>query len=336
MTGMLTPVALLEPVDVGGVTVSRATLHNEDEVHRKDVRPGDKVRIARAGDVIPEVVERIGQPGRKRADKFSMPEQCPACGAEVVRDGAYHFCPAGLSCPPQLVGHLKHFASREALDIDGLGDETARALVDQGLVHDLADLYELSVEDLAGLEGFAEKKAHKLHEAIHEAKRPRLDRFLFALGIRHVGRRIARVLARQFGSLDRLREADRQRLQEISEIGPEVAGSIVRFFSESRTPQVLDHFGRVGLEIQDVSTSDDDQSQPLAGKTFVFTGSLEHFARDQAKERVEMLGGRATSSVSSQTDYLVVGQSPGSKLDEAGEQDVQILDEEQFERLLAR
>jgi DNA ligase (NAD+) len=332
MTGMLTPVALLEPVDVGGVTVSRATLHNEGEVHRKDVRPGDKVRVARAGDVIPEVVERIKQPGRKRAAGFSMPPECPACGAGVVREGAYHVCPAGLSCPPQLVGHLKHFASQEAMDIDGLGDETARELVDKRMVRELSDLYTLSIDDLRGLEGFAEKKARKLHQAIHGSKRPRLERFLFALGIRHVGRRVARVLAGEFGSLATLREADQQRLQQIPAIGPEIARSVARFFRESRTREVLEHFARAGVQVPDAATSRGDQ--PLSGKTFVFTGNLAHFTRHDAKERVEMLGGRATSSVSGQTDYVVVGERPGSKLKEARQQDVEILDEEQFEQLI--
>ncbi|MFW6106912.1 MAG: NAD-dependent DNA ligase LigA, partial [bacterium] len=184
MTGMLTPVALLEPVDVGGVTVSRATLHNEDEVHRKDIRKGDKVRVVRAGDVIPEVIERVKEPGRSRAAMFAMPATCPVCGHPVLREGAYYFCPAGFTCPPQLVGHLKHFASQEAMDIEGLGEETAQELVDRGMIRDLADLYELQTADLLTLDTFAEKKAQKLHQAIQNSKRPRLDRFLYALGIR--------------------------------------------------------------------------------------------------------------------------------------------------------
>jgi DNA ligase (NAD+) len=315
-----------------GLTVSRATLHNEDEVHRKDVRPGDKVRIARAGDVIPEVVERIKQPGKKRSGKFRMPETCPACGAEVLRQGAYYFCPAGVSCPPQLVGHVIHFASQEAMDIDGLGEETARALVRREMVRDLADLYDLSVEDLESLEGFAEKSARKLHEAIQAAKRPRLDRFLYALGIRHVGRRVARVLANELGSLDKLREADAERLQRIPEIGPEIAQSVERFFGEPDTRQTLSHFKQAGVEVQEMPRG--ARKQPLAGKTFVFTGDLEHFTRDQAKERVEALGGRAASSVSSKTDYVVVGERPGSKLDEAKNHHVEILDEPGFEQLI--
>ena len=334
MTGMLTPVALLEPVEVGGVTVSRATLHNEGEVHRKDVRPGDKVRIARAGDVIPEVIERIKESGRKRASKFAMPDHCPACGAEVVREGAYHVCPARLSCPPQLVGHVKHFGSQEGLDIDGLGDQTARELVEKELVRHLPDLYELTVDDLRQLEAFGEKKARNLHKAIQGAKQPPLDRFLYALGIRHVGRRIARVLAVEFGSLELLQEADQGRLQEIPEIGPEVAGSVARFFEEPHVREMLDRFRRAGVEVEAVATREGDR--PLAGKTVVFTGNLLHFSRNEAKEKIESLGGRATSSVSRQTDYLVVGEEPGSKLDEARRLNVELLNEEQFKDLVTR
>jgi DNA ligase (NAD+) len=281
--------------------------------------------------VIPEVVERIKQPGRKRAAKFLMPKECPACGAEVVREGAYHVCPAGFSCRPQLVGHLKHFASQEAMDIDGLGDKTARELVDKGMVHNLTDLYGLSVDQLLSLATFAQKKAGKLHKAIQGSKRPHLDRFLFALGIRHVGRRVARVLADQFGSLAKLREADQQRLKQIPEIGPEIAQSVVDFFDAPQTKDVLDHFDNLGVEVQSMKVTRNDP--PLAGKTFVFTGALEHFTRDEAKDRVQTLGGRATSSVSRRTDYLVVGESPGSKLDEARQQEVDILDEEQFEQM---
>jgi DNA ligase (NAD+) len=331
MTGMLTPVALLEPVDVGGVTVSRATLHNEDEVHRKDVRPGDKVRIARAGDVIPEVVERVKEPGRKRAEEFSMPRHCPACSSEVVREGAYYFCPAGFACPPQLVGHLAHFGSQEAMDIDGLGEKTARELVGKRFVEDLADLYELTVEDLCQLETFAEKKAANLHRAIQDTARPRLDRFLYALGIRHVGRRMARVLAREFGNLQSLREAGEDRLREIPEVGPEIARSVARFFEQESTKEALRHFRSAGVEVQPMPRGD---ARKLEGKTFVLTGSLSRFSRDEAKERIEMLGGRATSSVSGETDYVVVGENPGSKLDEARQFDVPTLDEHEFRAML--
>jgi DNA ligase (NAD+) len=232
-TGKLTPVALLQPVDVGGVTVSRATLHNADEVKRKDVRPGDQVRIARAGDVIPEVVERVKKKGQKRQKPFSMPGTCPACGAEIFREGAYQFCPAGLSCPPQVVGRIIHYGSRDGLDITGLGEKTAQDMVRKGLVEDIADLYRLTVADLLKLDGFAQKSAPQLHDAVQSTKHPPLDRFLYALGIRHVGRRVARVLAERYQRLESLEKASRKDLETIQEIGPEIAGSVTRFFSET-------------------------------------------------------------------------------------------------------
>ncbi len=330
-TGMLTPVALLQPVDVGGVTVSRATLHNEEEVLRKDVRPGDRVRVERAGDVIPEVVERIKERGRKRGEKFSMPDTCPSCSAQVVREGAYSFCPAGLSCPAQLIGHIIHFASRDALNIEGLGEKTAKDMVRKEMVENMADLYRLTVEDLLELEGFADKSARQLHEAIQAKKEPRLDRFLYALGIRHVGRRVARLLAGEFGTLDELRGADRERLEEVPEIGPEIAQSVEKFFSEDENRAVLDSFAGLGVEPQAMER---EKATPLEGKTFVFTGKLEGFTRTEAKERVEALGARATSSVSGETDYLVAGENPGSKLDDARREGVEILDEKGFEELL--
>jgi len=331
-TGMLTPVALLQPVDVGGVTVSRATLHNEEEVQRKDVRPGDTVRVARAGDVIPEVVERIKQPGKKRGKRFSMPDSCPVCSAEVVKEGAYTFCPAGLSCPSQLVGHIIHFASRDALNIEGLGEKTAKDLVRKGMVNDMADLYQLSVDDILKLDGFAQKSATQLYEAIQSKKNPRLDRFLYALGIRHVGQRVARVLTQEYVTLEKLRKASRSELEEIAEIGPEIAQSVEKFFVEEENRSVLERLASLGVQPQEVESG--KEATALEGKTFVFTGKMEGYTRKEAEERVEALGARATSSVSSQTDYVVVGENPGSKLEEAREQGVEILDEEQFEELL--
>ena len=330
-TGILTPVALLEPVDVGGVTVSRATLHNESEVKKKDVRPGDKVRIERAGDVIPEVVERLPQPGKKRGPEFSMPDKCPACGTEIEKEGAYYFCPAHLSCPAQVIGQLSHYASREAMNIEGLGEETARALVKKDLVHNVADLYRVRVEDLLGLEGFAQKSAQQLHNAIQGTKKPRLDQFLYALGIRHVGGHVARVLARSFGTLEALEQADQEDLEKIEEVGPQIAASVKNFFAQKANQEILQRLEEAGLEVQEMSARKGSQ---LEGKTFVFTGSLEKFTRDEAQTRVEALGGRATSSVSGETDYLVVGENPGSKLDEAREQDVKIIDEKEFLELI--
>lgn len=333
MTGMLTPVAQLEPVDVSGVTVSRATLHNEGEVHRKDVRPGDTVRIARAGDVIPEVVERVDEPGRKRAEPFAMPSRCPVCGAEVVEEGAYYFCPAGLACPAQLIGHVIHYAAREAMNIGGLGERTVRQLVERGMVRDLADLYELSVDDLLELEGFAEKSAKGLHDAIQGTRKPRLDRFLYALGIRHVGEHTARVLAERFQDLESLRRASREDLVRVPEVGPEIATSVARFFEQAENRKVLDRLLDAGVGPRPLRGGGEEGR--LEGRTFVFTGSLERFTRSDAERKVEDLGGRATSSVSGDTDYVVAGEGAGSKLDEAREAGVRIIDEEAFEKLLA-
>lgn len=330
-TGILTPVALLQPVDVGGVTVSRATLHNADEIERKDIRVGDTVRLIRAGDVIPEVKERIKRPGKKRSRPFSMPKRCPVCDSKVVREGAYFLCTAGLSCPAQLIGRIQHYAARDAMDIGQLGEKTTEQLVKQERVHDIADLYALSVEDFQSLEGFAEDSAKKLHDNIQDAKKPRLDRFLYALGIHHVGRHVARELAEAFGDLDSLMDADRQQLEKVPGIGREIAEAIVNFFADEDNRDVLSRMRDHGLEVRPMPQR---HNQPLDGKTFVLTGALEAFTREEAKERIEALGGRATSSVSSETDYLVVGKDPGSKLDEAREQGVKRIDEDEFLRLL--
>jgi DNA ligase (NAD+) len=333
-TGKLTPVALLQPVDVGGVTISRATLHNEDEVHRKDVRVGDSVRIARAGDVIPEVVEHIEERGRRRSKEFNMPKKCPACGSDVVREGAYHFCPAGLSCPPQLTRRIVHYASREAMDIAGLSEKTAKQLVDKGMVKNVADLYQLSVDDIRGLEGFAQKSATQLHDAIQANKNPRLDRFLYGLGIRHVGEHMALVLAGNFLSLDAIRRADRKELEIIPEVGPEVAASVEEFFGQEKTRKVLRRLLNAGIKVQD--TPGKKGEMPLEGKTFVFTGSLDKYTRSEAEKTVESLGGRASSSVSGNTDYVVAGEGPGSKLDEAKKHGVKIIKETDFEKLISQ
>ncbi len=332
-TGILTPVALLEPVDVGGVTVSRATLHNEQEVHKKDLRSGDRVRVVRAGDVIPEVVERLDERGKKRTKKFAMPRECPCCAAKTVKEGAYTICPAGLSCPAQLVGHLIHYASRDALNIVGLGGKTVNQLVGKGMVKTIADLYILSVDDLLQLEGVAEKSANKLYEAIHANKKPRLDRFLYALGIHHVGQGVSRVLARKYRSLNALRMADKNELEAISEVGPEIAESVNNFFKVEENKKVLDQLSKSGVEVEAMPARNE---LPLRGKTFVFTGSLNSYTRSEVKARVESLGGRATSSVSGETDYLVAGENPGSKFDEAQKLKVKIIDEKEFRKLIGR
>ncbi len=333
-SGMLTPVALLQPVEVGGVTVSRATLHNADEVHKKDVRPGDTVRVFRAGDVIPEIAERIDTPGKARAAPFSMPAQCPACGAPVYRQGAFYFCPAGLSCPPQQIARLRHYGSREALDIAGLGAKTAEGLVRKGLAKDIADLYSLSVEGILKLEGFALKSAEQLHAAIQGTKNPPLDRFLYGLGIQHVGLRVAQILAAHFQHLARLMNAEQKEIETIPGIGPEIAGHVNRFFQAQNNRRVLERLAEAGVQVREMPAAASNR-QALAGKHFVFTGKLNAFSRSAAQQRVEALGARATSSVSGNTDYLVAGSDPGSKLDQARQLGVTILDEAQFQALLS-
>jgi DNA ligase (NAD+) len=331
-TGMLTPVALLQPVDVGGVTVSRATLHNENEVRKKDVRPGDKVQVIRAGDVIPEVLKRIPEKGRKRGKEFSMPKKCPVCDAGVVREGAYYFCPNGLSCPAQLVGHLVHYASRQAMNIEGLGEKTVKSLVNKGLVNDLADLYRLRVDDLLQLEGFAEKSANQLFQAIQDRKSPRMDRFLYALGIHHVGEHVARILARKYRRLDSLMEVGLEDLKETAEIGKEIAQSVHEFFRQGKNRKVLQELKKAGLEVEEMPLTKEDDT--LKDKTFVFTGELESYTRDEAQRLVEELGARATSSVSKSTDYLVAGKNPGSKFNEAKKNNVRIINEKEFKKLI--
>lgn len=329
-TGVLTPVALLDPVDVGGVTVARATLHNIEEVHRKDVRVGDSVRIERAGDVIPEIAERVPQPGVERSGPFEMPDQCPSCDAEVTREGPLTVCPAGISCPAQMKGRLMHYGSREAMDIEGLGEKTAEQLAESGLVEDIADLYDLSVKEFEALEGFAETSAKALHDAIHNRREVPLDRFLVALGIRHVGGDVARRLARKFGSLDDLMDASEADISAVSGIGSEIASSVQAFFSEPHNRDVIADLRAAGVSPQPV----DEAGTSLEGKTFVLTGALEQWTREEATEEIERRGGSVTSSVSGETDYVVVGEDPGSKFDDARSEGVETLDEDAFAKML--
>jgi DNA ligase (NAD+) len=315
------------------VTVSRATLHNESEVQKKDVCPGDTVKIARAGDVIPEVVKRVKRPGKKRKSGFSMPEKCPACGATVTREKAYYFCTAGLSYPAQIIGKVIHFASRDAMNIEGLGEKTVKQLVRRNMITNMADLYALSIDDIKSLEGFSEKSAKQLYEAIQATKNPRLERFLYGLGIRHVGRRVARVLAGQFRRLEKVKNATEQQLRNIPEIGPEIAASVKRFFEQKENKKTLSEMKEAGVTVKDMPRRD-KHAKSLDGTTFVFTGTLKQFTRDEAKAQVETLGGRATSSVSTETDYLVAGTKPSTKLDEARNQGITILDEDAFEEMI--
>ncbi len=335
-TGTLTPVALLKPVEVGGVTISRATLHNADEVARKDIRIGDTVKVERAGDVIPAIAERVLVPGEQRGAPFRMPDHCPVCGSSVGREGAYFYCMGQVACGAQLKGAIEHFASKHALNIEGLGKKTVAQLVDEGLVRSLADLYRLTKADLVPLEGFADRSATLLLKSIADSKTISLDRFLIGLGIRQVGQHIAKVLAREFVSLDEIMSGDRERFQQIREIGPEISDSLVAYCSEPRNREVIAQLQKSGVQVAPGLVTGDRKKSPLAGKTFVFTGGLYHFTRDGAQQAVEAVGARVSSSVSNQTSYLVVGRDPGSKLDQAHTLGVAILTEQEFTALIGK
>ncbi|HEV8579977.1 MAG TPA: NAD-dependent DNA ligase LigA [Thermoanaerobaculia bacterium] len=334
-TGVVTPVAIMLPVEIGGVTVSRATLHNREEVARKDVREGDRVRIQRAGDVIPQVIERIDEPDRERAEEWRMPAQCPSCGTPLVERGPFTVCPNGLECPAQLAGRIVHFASRDALDVEGLGDKTAKLFVAEGLVRQLPDLFEIRPEQLVEIEGFAEKSANMLVDALKKtASAAELPRFLYGLGIPEVGVAVARDLARHFGTFARLRAADEDALQEVSGVGPRMAEQITSFFREPKNAAILDE---LAVKIQLVETEPAEASsegaasvKPLAGQKWVFTGGLTRLSRRDAQALIEGLGARATGSVSKSTDVVVVGEDAGSKADDARKLGVRTLNEEEF------
>ncbi|MDD4092426.1 MAG: NAD-dependent DNA ligase LigA [Smithellaceae bacterium] len=333
-TGTLTPVAVMEPVNVGGVLVSRATLHNEDEILKKDIRIGDAVLIQRAGDVIPEVVSVIVSKRTGREKEFRMPGACPECGSEIVRqaDEAAHRC-INLSCPAQLKEHIRHFASRGAMDIEGLGEKLSAQLFDAKVITDPADLYFLTKEQLLRLDRQAEKSVENLLEAIERSRTPALDKFIFALGIRHVGERTAKLLAGHFGSLEALMSAGCEELTSIHEIGPEIAQSILEFFAESKNRTVLEKFRQAGLSPR---TTAPTALASLKGKSFVFTGSLASMGRNEAKAAVESLGGVVHSSVTGKTSYVVAGSDPGSKLEKAGKQNIPVIGEEEFLTMIGR
>ena len=332
-TGVVTPVALMRPVEIGGVTVSRATLHNREEVARKDIREGDKIRVQRAGDVIPQVVERVPEPGRKRSKPFRLPATCPSCDTPLIERGPFSVCPNSFDCPAQLMGRILHLGSRNALDIEGLGEETAKLLVDKELVRHLHDLFDLEAEKLLELEGFAEKSASGLVLAIQQSSHAELNRFLFGLGVPEVGVTVARDLARHFGSLAALRDADEAQLQEVDGVGPRMSEQIVDFFREPRNAEYLDRLLDGRIELSGMET--EAGSEELAGVKFVLTGGLERLTRGQAKDLLESLGAKITGSVSAKTDYVVAGKDPGSKLVKARDLGVRILDEAGLIELLA-
>ncbi|MBL8317943.1 MAG: NAD-dependent DNA ligase LigA [Burkholderiaceae bacterium] len=337
-TGKLTPVAKLEPVFVGGTTVSNATLHNLFELRRKGVRVGDQVIVRRAGDVIPEVVGRVPRERAAYVPNFRMPRSCPVCGSRVAREkgGIDHRCSGGLFCAAQRKQALLHFAGRRAMDIEGLGDKLVDQLVDGGLIRTLPELYRLGVAKLAALERMAEKSAANLVAALEKSKGTTLARFLYALGIRQVGEATAKDLARHFGALDRIMDASIEQLLEVPDVGPVVAQSIRLFFEQPHNREVVEQLRASGVHWEEHDGAATDASpRPLSGKTLVLTGTLPTLSRDEAKALIEAAGGKAAGSVSKNTDYVVAGDDAGSKLDKARELGVPVLDEAGLRALLA-
>jgi DNA ligase (NAD+) len=333
-TGVITPVAKLQPVHVGGVTVSNATLHNQDEVERKDVRIGDTVIVRRAGDVIPEVVGIVADRRPAGTHRWHMPTHCPVCGSDVKREEgeAAHRCMGGLYCAAQRMGAILHFASRHAMDIQGLGDRLVEQLIEKNLVQDVADLYRLDVATLAELERMAEKSATNLVVAIDASRRTTLPRFLHALGVPQVGEATAELLAQHFGDLDALMHVDTETLQNIPNVGPAVAEDVHAFFAQPHNREVIDKLRAAGVHWPAVEKRRVDTA--LSGKTFVLTGTLASMSRDEAKAKLQALGATVSGSVSKKTSYVVVGADPGSKADKARELGVPMLDEKEFIELI--
>jgi DNA ligase (NAD+) len=330
--GTLTPVARLEPVEIGGVVVRNVTLHNEDEIRRKDIRIGDRVLVERAGDVIPYVVE-VARPGRPRHAPFHFPARCPACGGRTERAaGSAHWRCVGTRCHAQLAERLRHFASRRAMDIEHLGPETIAALIERGMVRDVADLYGLTVEQVATLPGFARTSAESLIAAINASRRRGLVRLLTGLGIRLVGEHAARVLGKRFGTLERLASARVDAMAATPGLGREIAASVARFFADAANRRVLARLARAGVSTREPARH--RASGPLAGKTFALTGALRDLRRGAARDAIERSGGRVTDAVSTKTDYLIVGERPGAKLAAARRLQVKTLDEPAFLRMV--
>ena len=332
-TGALTPVAIMEPVGVGGVTVSRATLHNQDEIDRKDVREGDTVLIQRAGDVIPEVVRVVRELRPSHSQPYSIPDKCPVCNSQAIRlEGQAAKRCVNVSCPARLKETIRHFASRGAMDIEGLGVKLVEQLVDRELVHDPADLYALKKETLASLERMADKSATNILEALERSKNVSADRFLYALGIPLVGEHVARLLVEAFRDIDTLSRQDADEIQKIYGIGPEVAQSVAVFFHEPRNKDMIERLLNAGVAPVPLPAPGAGAKTRLGGKTFVFTGTLS-MERAMAKAAVEAAGGNVSGSVSRKTDYVVVGDQPGSKYDKAKELGITILTEDDFKEL---
>jgi DNA ligase (NAD+) len=335
-TGVVTPYAILDPVEVGGVTVRKATLHNFDFISEKDIRIGDRVQVKRAGDVIPYVIGPIQDARTGEEKSFEIPDRCPSCGEKLERvPGEVAIYCINAACPTQLVRNVEHFASRGAMDIEGLGIKVSEQLVEAVLIQDVADLYTLTKDDLLTLEGFAEKKAENLIQAIRSSRQQSLGRLIGALGIRGVGEVMASNLADHFGTLDRLSEAEMGELEAIEGVGPNIASAIVDWFSQPRNQLILEKLARVGEWIQEKSIEPSEDELTLGGLTFVLTGTLPTMTRDEAKSIIEHHGGKVTGSVSGKTSYVLVGDSPGSKLERAKNLGISIIDEEEFRKMVS-
>lgn len=330
-TGVITPLALLQPVEVGGVTVSRATLHNMDQIEKLGIKIGDHVKVERAGDVIPYISEVLKDKRTGKEKEFHMPRKCPVCGTSVEKEDVFYRCPAGLSCPGQLKEAISHYASKEAADIEGFSDKSVELLYEKGLIKGVADIYTLKREDLLGLEGWKEKKTENLLNAIEKSKSVSLERFVYALGIQNVGRHIAAVLAEKFGTLEKLKAAGEEELMEVKEVGPEIAACIMSFFKEKRNIAEIEKLLKNGVKITAKIRSGNGK---LEGKRIVFTGSLKTLSRSQAQKLVEEEGGEAASAVSSSVDFVVAGEDAGSKLDDARKKNIKVISEEEFLKLV--
>ena len=338
-TGALTPTAIMDPVRVGGVVVSRATLHNQDEIDKKDVRVGDTVVIQRAGDVIPEVVRVVLEKRTGKEKKFRIPDKCPVCGSDVEKpkkgkgkdeEMAVSYC-TNSACPARLKETIIHFASRDAMNIEGLGEKIVEQLVDRGLVQDYADLYALTLEDLLTLERMAEKLGGNILAAIEKSKKTSLDRLIYSLGILHVGEHIAKLLAREFSTLEDLSQASLEKLKTITGIGDEIASSIVKFFQQKGNQRVIQKLKERDVEYP---SRPQPRSKKWEGQSFVFTGALKTMSREEAESKVELMGGRASSSVSKKTHFVVVGEEPGSKYEKAQALGVKVITEDEFLKML--
>ncbi|MGB2601845.1 MAG: NAD-dependent DNA ligase LigA [Candidatus Omnitrophota bacterium] len=331
-TGVLTPLALLQPVEVGGVTVSRATLHNMDQIEKLGIKIGDYVRVERAGDVIPYISEVIEGKRTGKEKAFHMLKKCPSCGTGIIKEDVFYRCPNGLACPAQLKEAIIHYSSKGAVDIEGFSEKTVELFYENGLIKSIADIYALKRDEILSLEGWKEKKTDNLLNSIENAKDIPLERFIFGLGIRNVGKHIATLLANKFGTLEKIEEARKEELTQINEIGPEIAESITEFFAEKHNLKEIDALRKNGVNIRYKKKLIKGK---LLNKKVLFTGSLQTMKREEAKKMVEEEGGQSATSVTSDLDYLVIGDGPGSKLDKAKEKGIKILTEEEFRRLIS-